>query len=421
MKHWMTLGLVVLLAVSVALVGCKKSDSKSTPPIDKTGGPTEKVPVAQAPGTDRQPDEVKQATPPAADPAYVTPGTQAAIAKAIDYLKKSQLPDGGWPMKVGGDKSDLGVTTVVANSLLTAGLPGSDPTLVDACKYIVGFVKEDGGIYGDVGLNNYTTSIGLMVLKAADAEKHKDVIAKALGYLRNLQWGRGQGLEPESADFGGAGYGEHERPDLSNTAWFVEAMKKMGVEKDDPAMKNAVIFVSRMQAGEAAKGYWVSDGKGGFIYALREGGKEGGGESKAGTIDLPSGGKGLKCYGSMTYAGFLSLIYAGLERTDPRVKAAHEWMEAHWTLEENPEMGMEGYLYYLMTMGKALGAYGSPAIIDEQGQAHLWQKELSAKLIALQTPDGSWVNEKADRWYEGNALLATPFALVGLDACKAKL
>ena len=418
MKHWITLGLVAVLATSLALGGCKKSDTKPTPPADPANA-AGRTPAAD---TDRQAPEIKQAAPSAPDPAYVTPGTQAAIDKAIAYLKKHQLPDGGWPMAVGGDQSDLGVTSVVVNSLLTAGLPGSDPVVVDACKYIAGFAKEDGGIYGNVGLNNYTTSIGLMVLKAADPEKYKDVIAKALAYLRNLQWDQGEGLQPESADFGGAGYGKNQRPDLSNTAWFVEAMNKMGVEKDDASMKNAVIFVSRLQAGEAAKGYWVSDGKGGFIYALRTGGEtSGGGESKAGTVELPSGGKGLKCYGSMTYAGFLSLIYAGLQRTDPRVTAAHEWVQAHWTLEENPEIGMEGYYYYLMTMGKALNAYGSPAVIDEQGQAHAWQKELSAKFIALQKPDGSWVNEKADRWYEGNPLLATPFALVGLDACKAKL
>lgn len=255
-----------------------------------------------------------------------------------------------------------------------------------------------------------------MVLKAADSEKYKETIAKALAFLKDLQWGAGQGLQPESADFGGAGYGKHKRPDLSNTAWFIEAMKKLGVEKDDPAMANARIFVSRAQAGEAAKGYWVSDGKGGFVYT-----PHGGGESKAGEFTLPSGGKGLKAYGSMTYAGFLSLIYSGLERNDPRVKAAFGWAQLHWTLEENPELGMQGHYYYLMTLGKSLKAYGATQVVDEQGTAHDWRKELSAKLIAIQKADGSWVNDKSERWYEGNPALATPYALIALEACTGKL
>jgi len=340
---------------------------------------------------------------------------QAAMERGITWLKKAQLDDGGWPMEAGAATSHLGVTVVATHSLLATGVPAADPAVAKAIRNILGFVKADGGIY-DEGLRNYTTSIALMVLKAADETSHKDTIDKALKFLMDLQWGKGQGIEQESADFGGAGYGRDRRPDLSNTQWLVQAYSTMGLSKDDKPVQNALVFISRCQAGEAAKGYWTSDGKGGFIYTPHEGG-----ESKAGGFVLPSGEKGLKAYGSMTYAGFLSMIYAGLDRTDPRVKAAREWIERHWTLEENPELGMQGHFYYLMTMGKALRAHGTTTIIDGQGRPHDWRKELSAKLISLQGADGSWTNTKADRWFEGNPCISTPFALIGLEACKAKL
>ena len=401
MKQWTTMGLVILAALVLIAAGRTNDD------VTK---PTASEPVSGVQAT----VQGRKVTLPA-DPATATPGTRAAIAKGIVYLKKSQLADGGWSMVAGGKESHLGITTVVAYGLLAVGLPANDPVVTKAVAYIVRYAKDDGGIY-DKGLRNYTTSIGVMVLKAAGEEKYKEPIAKALAFLKDLQWGKGQGLQPESADFGGAGYGKYKRPDLSNTAWFIEAMKTLGVEKDDPAMENARIFVSRTQAGEAAKGYWIGDGKGGFVYT-----PHGGGESKAGEFTLPSGGKGLKAYGSMTYAGFLSLIYSGLERDDPRVKAAFDWAQLHWTLEENPELGMQGYYYYLMTLGKSLRAYGATQIVDEQGTAHDWRKELSAKLMAIQKPDGSWANDKSERWYEGNPALATPYALIALDACTSKL
>jgi len=390
------------LAAALVLYGCSREPTGSTPAEEEPDSETASPPAVPT-------------GPAGSDPDFVTPGTQAAIDHGVAWLKKAQLDDGGWPIEAGAAKSHLGVTAVAAHGLLSAGVPADDPAVAKAVTNILGYAKPDGGIY-DEGLRNYTTSIALMVLKAAGPEKYAEVTKKALKFLIDLQWGQGQGIEQESADYGGAGYGHNRRPDLSNTQWLVQAYSAMGLGKDDKPVQNALIFISRCQAGEAAKGYWTSDGKGGFIYSPHEGG-----ESKAGKFELPSGEKGLKAYGSMTYAGFLSMIYAGLDRTDPRVRAAREWIERHWTLQENPELGMQGYFYYLMTMGKALRAHGTATIIDEQGRTHDWRKELSAKLISLQKADGSWVNAQADRWYEGNPCIATPFALVALNACKTKL
>ena len=126
----------------------------------------------------------------------------------------------------------------------------------------------------------------------------------------------------------------------------------------------------------------------------------------------------LRSYGSMTYAGFKSMLYAGLDRDDPRVKAAVAWIKRHYTLEENPNMpgrqSLEGVYYYYHVFARALEAWDRPIIVDDHGQAHQWRKELCARLLSLQRPDGSWINA-ADRWYEGNPYLVTAYSVLAIQ------
>lgn len=49
-------------------------------------------------------------------------------------------------------------------------------------------------------------------------------------------------------------------------------------------------------------------------------------------------------YGSISYAGMLSFIYAGLDKDDPRVKAVLQWITENYTLNENP--GLEALGMY---------------------------------------------------------------------------
>ena len=90
-----------------------------------------------------------------------------------------------------------------------------------------------------------------------------------------------------------------------------------------------------------ANGFW------GFYYTAAAGGS-----SQAGT--LPNGG--LRSYRSMTYAGLKSMIYAGVNPDDPRVKAAVEWIGKHYDLQSNPGMGNDGLFYYYHTFAKTMSA-----------------------------------------------------------------
>ena len=115
----------------------------------------------------------------------------------------------------------------------------------------------------------------------------------------------------------------------------------------------------------------------------------------------------------MTYAGLLSFIYAEVDRDDPRVQAAVDWITNHFTVEENYGMEMQGLFYNYHTMAKALKTYGESTIVDAKGVSHDWYRELAEKLINEQKPEGFWVNESS-RWMERDPVLVTSYAVIAL-------
>lgn len=337
--------------------------------------------------------------------------TEAARVKAIkhgiDFLKSTQNDDGSWTTT-----KTIGITGIVLNGLLDSGVPVDDPAIQKGLKHLEGFIQDDGGVYVPGSTHrNYETCIALMTFSAADKKKYEPIIKNAEKFLRELQWDEGEGKEPSDTFYGGAGYGGHQRPDLSNTQFLMEALRTAGVGEDDPAFKKALIFVSRSQNLETEHNttpFAARINDGGFYYTPAAGGT-----SQAG--NTPEGG--LRSYGSMTYAGLKSMIYAGLKPDDPRVKAALSWITKFYTLDENPGLGQQGLFYYYHTFAKTLAVLGQPTITDAKGKAHNWRSELVAKLSSLQKDNGSWVNS-ADRWYEGDPNLVTAYSLMALGHCK---
>jgi len=234
-------------------------------------------------------------------------------------------------------------------------------------------------------------------------------IKAAQSYLKTLQWDEGEKKGPDDPYHGGAGYGGKSRPDLSNTAFFMEALRDTGLPADDPDLKKALVFVSRCQnlKGEFNDQPWagkVNDG--GFIYTAAEGGV---------SMAVPPHDEngGLRSYASMTYAGLKSMIHAGLKPDDPRVKAAADYIAKHYSVDENPGLGQSGLFYYYQTFARALALLGKPTLTDAAGQAHDWRADLTAALAKRQGPEGSWVNP-ADRFMEGDPNLVTSYGLLAL-------
>ncbi len=328
----------------------------------------------------------------------------AARTKGVDFLKTTQNDDGSWT-----SKDLVGVSAAVTAGLLDAGVRPDDAAVAKALKFLEGYVREDGGIYAE-GSNhrNYETCLAMLAFTKANADgRYAAKIKAAEGFLKKLQWDEGEGIESGDTKYGGAGYGGSSRPDLSNTQFFLEALKQAGVKPDDPAMQKALVFVSRCQNLESEHNTTPFAAKiddGGFYYTVAAGGTSVAGKTEDG---------GLRSYGSMTYAGLKSMIYAGLTKDDPRVKAAYDWARMHYTVKENPGLGEQGLYYYYQTYSKALAAMGIDSFEDASGQKHDWRTDLTTELLARQKPNGSWVNS-ADRFYEGDPNLVTAFVLMTL-------
>ena len=337
----------------------------------------------------------------------------AVAAKAVAYLRKTQEENGGWSTKL-----SPGVTGIVVTGLIRGGkLAPDDPMVAKGLKYIEGLINTEAGhIAGNnprVQLQNYVTSVNVMALSAAKRDSYKAVVADAAKFLKKLQWDESEGKGTDSDFFGGAGYDSKSRPDLSNTAFFLEALKEAGIPKDDPAFKKAMVFVSRCQnlKGEHNDQPWagkVNDGS--FLYSSAAGGS-------TKSFDQPDANGAMPGYASITYAGIKSLIYCGLSKDDPRVKAGLDWIRKNYDLNRNPGMpaGREewGLFYALSSGSKMFAALGEEEFTDAKGAKHPWRKDMLEVLAKRQKADGSWTNEK-DRWMEGDANLVTGFALMAL-------
>jgi squalene-hopene/tetraprenyl-beta-curcumene cyclase len=328
--------------------------------------------------------------------------------KAVQFLEVTQAADGSWT-----NPSAVGITGLVTTSLLMTGKPVDDAMVKKGLDFIVAQQQANGGIHTATSRHqNYETCIAILALTEANkGGQFDDVIKKAENFLRGLQWDEGEGIETTDGAYGGGGYDSKQRPDMSNTQFLIEALKQAGVAADDPAMQKALIFVSRAQNLESAHNQLPFAGKvndGGFIYTPAKGG-----ESKAGTTD----NGGHKSYGSITYAGLKSMIYAGLDKDDQRVKAATTWLRKNYTLEENPNMGQQGLYYYYQTFARTMSALGETEFVDASGKKHAWKEELKAALAMRQQKNGSWIND-ADRWYEGDPNLVTAYCLISLALCE---
>jgi len=339
----------------------------------------------------------------------VGPTHEQVIDRAIDYLRTvGQSSDGSYSAQAGP-----AITAVVTTAILQSGRSPDDPLVARSLAYLKKHVQKDGGIYAEGSfVKNYETCLALQCFVAANKGGRYTQVAKAAEkFVRDLQWDGQEGHDRSSVNFGGAGYGKSKRPDLSNTSFLIDALKSAGASKDDEALQKALVFVSRCQNLESEYNttpFAAKNPDGGFYYTPAAGGS-----SQAGK----TANDGLRSYGSMTYAGLKSMIFAGVTPNDPRVKAAYKWVQQHYDLESNPGMGDAGLYYYYHTFAKALDAIGDENIVDASGKTHAWRQELFGAIAKRQRANGSWVNGNG-RWMEGDPNLVTAYALLALSYCR---
>ena len=343
---------------------------------------------------------------------------ERAIERGADWLVKSQNAQGNW------STTDQPAVT----SLALVALKGKKSDAEESAAVKKGYefllknIHEDGSVHGGKGLVNYNTSIGLLALVAAQNDNYRPQILAARKYLVGTQIDQGEKGKLDTPFDGGVGYGsKYEHSDMGNTLQALEALyysKQFAgdsANKDDLDWKAAIHFLQNCQnLPTYNKQDWASDdsqNKGGFIYYP--------GNSMAGPTNLANGRVALRSYGSISYAGLLSFIYAQLDKSDPRAQAVYEWLRKNYTLEENPGMGPQGLFYYFHTMAKALSAYGINEIPTKNGPVK-WREKLALRLMNLQNRDGSWANDNA-RWWEKDPALVTAYGMLTLEIIKQGL
>lgn len=331
-----------------------------------------------------------------------------SIKIGLKWLYDQQEDDGSW-------QHYPAISALVLSAFLRAhpSITTDEPVIDNGFKFLKACVKPDGGIYLD-DLPAYNTAICLTAFKDANNPEFKTIILNAEKFLMGIQMDESEDYNPDSLYYGGVGYDSDNRPDLSNLQWAIESLAMDDLKPTDPEIKytdeeleriqskklfydKALVFLSKVQNLQSvnSESYAVNDG--GFMYEP--------GSSKAG---------GTSSYGSMTYAGLKSLIYAKVDKTDERVQAAHNWISNHFTIETTPLMKNQGLFYYYQTMAKSLSAYGDEIITDQTGTERAWRYELANQLLKIQSPEGFWVNENG-RWWENNPVLVTAYSILALE------
>ena len=340
-----------------------------------------------------------------------------AVEKGLSWLNTEQnRTSGHW-----GDSNYPALTGLALRANL--GAPNSEvdarteKILSRGFEFLSSKVQSDGGIYGK-GLASYNTSICMMALMQTKNPKFEPIIVKARNFLINQQSDFDQKGEIDNTFDGGIGYGSTwAHSDLSNTHLAMEALfyaKKSFQSKEGESLDldwdAAISFVSKCQNLKTTNPEkWVSehaDDKGGFIYFP--------GNSMAGDRETKGNQVALRSYGSMSYAGLLSFIYAEMNADDERVKAVRTWLSQNFSVKENPGMGPQGLYYYYHTMAKALSLSGTKEIQDANGKIRDWRKELAMELINNQNPEGFWINENG-RWWEKDPILVSCYAILSLE------
>ena len=360
------------------------------------------------------------------DQAVQPPGAdrRRIYERGVDFLVSQRSAAGLWEFQ---GRPEPGISALAARALLGSERPEIRASVEPVLDWLATLQKEDGAIY-DQGLPVYVTSVAVRLFVAAGRPEDRPRIERAVAWLKAVQADEGEGYSEADKFYGGIGYGSDLRPDLSNLQFAMQAMAEAGVTAEDPAFQKSLRFLQRVQnRSESNPEIWKDPQTGLRMRA----GDDGGaayypGNSPAGVIRLADGTAIARSYGSMTYALLKCYHFAGLDAEDPRMQAAVEWIQRHWTLEVNPgfdtlkdpRAGYQGLYYYYLTLAEALGTAGIDRIRTPDGIEHDWRAELAAELAERQRRDGSWLNEGAERWMEGNPVLCTAYALNALQALR---
>ncbi len=366
-------------------------------------------------------------------PVDVSPEARAAAyERGLAFLRQAAV-DGAWGVPASRGRPPRREASITALALTAfrsrpAGAAAEDgPLLASAADWLASLQGADGGIHE--GSNpTYTTALAVEALAADGAPARAEVVAKAVSFLRRMQFGEdgGEGRVVQRADprYGGFAAGpDGTEADLSHSQFAADALRAVGAGTEDPAFRRLVTFLDRCQNRRANETEGEPrEWKEGDVTLLRS--ADGGagfapGVSKAGSVLRPDGRRELRSYGSMTFALLKCYALAGIPREDGRVRDALRWVRGRYSWRSNPGFdgpreGLQGLFYYYATGARALALLGPGAAGQAApGRDRNWKEDLAGVLLRRQAADGSWSNA-ADTWMEPLPAVATGYALRAL-------
>ncbi|MGV3486884.1 MAG: hypothetical protein ACO1RT_20885, partial [Planctomycetaceae bacterium] len=145
------------------------------------------------------------------------------VDKGITYLAKAGQSEAG----TFSDEVGPGVTALAITAALRNGKAVDDPMVAKGLRALEGFVKPDGGIYGNGRLKNYETCVAMVCFAEANKTgQYNETLKRAKEFVTGMQYGERQ-RDPSDPWYGGIGYGDGGRPDLSNTGYLIEALRAL--------------------------------------------------------------------------------------------------------------------------------------------------------------------------------------------------
>ncbi len=279
--------------------------------------------------------------------ALVVLSAGAALAGAPDknvrsglaWLASKQNENGSW-----SNENFPALTAMPLRVFLSAGLPEHEDVIKKATEFITSHVQDDGGIYkkslipGRGGLSTYNTAVCMAALHETGDPAYTEIVRDARKFVASSQR---LGDDHHAGGFGYSRKSLLNSSDLINTSQAFEAMRvTQEVEDTRPAGEAKVdidweaggAYLERVQNDSDAG----ANQAGGFFYKP--------GKSAAGTTTNDAGEVVFRSYGSMTYMGLLSLIYVNVSRDDARIRSAFDWAARHWSLDENPGLGVNRHM-----------------------------------------------------------------------------
>jgi squalene-hopene/tetraprenyl-beta-curcumene cyclase len=340
-----------------------------------------------------------------------------AIERGNAYLKTQQDKEGFWR-----EAKYPAYTALALTAAMRSPSHEKSAHIDQGYSWLVKQQKDDGGIYGK-GLGTYNTATSIVALVSTGDKTYNPVILKGRRFLINQQTDWDHKGEADNKYDGGIGYGgSFNHSDMSNTYLSIEALRlSRHIAQDEASGKQpelnweaAIQFISRSQNLKETNDQPGIGNDGSMNYFP--------GDSKAGHDVKPDGTKTLRGYGSMSYAGLLSMIYAELDEKDIRVTSVKKWLAEHYTVKENPglatkedpALGQQGLYYYYHVMAKGLAAANIDQLTLKDGKKVDWRNDLAKKILTNQREDGSWAN-KNSRWWESDPVLVTAYGVLTLE------